>query len=71
MASTSIDASLNPAESEILYALSHIMKNLFMPYAKNKGAEQSADQRSLMSTFVVCCQDCIISLVSISDISSL
>ena len=37
-----------------------------MPYANNKGADQPAYPRSLISTFVVCCLDSIISLVSIS-----
>ena len=47
------------------------MKNLFMPYANNKGANQPAHPHSLISTFVVRCLDSIISLVSISEISSL
>ena len=47
------------------------MRNLFMPYANNKGADQPAHLRSLISTFVVCCRDSIIPLVSISQISSL
>ena len=42
-----------------------------LPYAKNKGADQPAHPRSLISTFVVRCLDSIISLVSISEISSL
>ena len=43
------------------------MKKLFMPYANNKDADQSvSDQR-----FVIRCLDGIISLVSISEISSL
>ena len=42
-----------------------------MPYANNKGADQPARMRSLISAFVVRCLDSIISLVSISDISSL
>ena len=42
-----------------------------MPYANNKGADQPAHPGSLISTFVVCYQDSIISPVSISDISSL
>ena len=36
-----------------------------MPYANNKGADQPAHPRSLISTFVVRCLDSIISLVSI------
>ena len=46
-------------------------ENLFMPYANNKGADQPAHPRSLISAFVVRCLDSIISLVSISEISSL
>ena len=42
-----------------------------MPYANNKGADQPAHPRSLISTFVVRCPDSIISLVSVSKISSL
>ena len=42
-----------------------------MPYANNKGADQPAHPRSLISTFVVLCLDSIIPLVSISKISSL
>ena len=42
-----------------------------MPYANNKGADQPAHPRSLISTFVVRCLDSIIPLVSISGISSL
>ena len=41
-----------------------------MPYATNKGTDQPAHPHSLISTFVVCCLDSIISLVSISEISS-
>ena len=46
-------------------------ENLFLPYANNKGVDQPAHQHSLISTFVVCCLDSIIPLVSISKISSL
>ena len=46
-------------------------ENLFMPYANNKGADQPAHPRSLISFFVVRCLGCIISLVSISEISRL
>ena len=41
-----------------------------MPYANNKGADQLAHPRSLISTFVVRCLDSIIPLVSILEISS-
>ena len=44
---------------------------MFMLYANNKGADQPAHPRSLISPFVVRCLDSIISLVSISEISSL
>ena len=53
----------------IFWAMS--WENLFMPYAKNKGADQPAHPCSLISTFVVRSLDCIIPLVSISEISSL
>ena len=46
-------------------------ENLFLPYANNKGADQPTHPCSLISTFVVQCLDSIISLVSISEISSL
>ena len=42
-----------------------------MPYANNKGADQPAHSRSLISTFVVRCLDSIIPLVSISENSRL
>ena len=40
-----------------------------MPYANNKGADQPAHPRSLISAFVVRSVDSIISLVSRSEIS--
>ena len=46
-------------------------ENLFLPYANNSGADQPAHPPSLISTFVVRCLVSIISLVSISEISSL
>ena len=43
-----------------------------MPYANNKGADQPAHPRSLISTFVIRCLDSLIPLVvSKSEISSL
>ena len=45
-------------------------ENLFMPYVNNKGTDQPAHLHSLTSTFVVCCLDSTIPLVSISKISS-
>ena len=41
------------------------------PYANNKGADQPAHLRSLISAFVVRCLDSIISLDSIAEISRL
>ena len=46
-------------------------ENLLMLYANNKDADQPVHPRSLISTFVVCCLDSIIPLVSISNILSL
>ena len=42
-----------------------------MSYANNKGADQPAHLRSLISTFVVHCLDSVMSLVSVTKISSL
>ena len=42
-----------------------------MPYTNNKGADQPAHPRSLISAFVVRCLDSIIPLVSIFDFKSL
>ena len=47
------------------------MRKPVMPYANNKGADQPAHSRSLISAFVVRCQDRIIPLVPMSEISSL
>ena len=46
-------------------------ENLFLPYVNNKGADQHVHLRSLISPFVVLCQDSIILPVSISKISRL
>ena len=43
----------------------------FMSYANNKGADQTAHPRSLISAFVIRCLDSIISLESIAEISRL
>ena len=40
-----------------------------MPYANNKGADQPVHPRSLINSFVVRCQDRMIPLVYISEIS--
>ena len=42
-----------------------------MSYANNKGADQPAQLRSLISAFAVRCLDSIISLYSIAEISRL
>ena len=42
-----------------------------MLYANNKGADEPAHPRSLISAFVVHCLDSMIPLVSISEISNL
>ena len=44
-------------------------KMCLMPYANNKGADQTAHPHSLISAFVVRFLDSIISLVSRSEIS--
>ena len=46
-------------------------ENLFTRYANNKGTDQPAHLRSLISAFVVCCVNSTIPLVSITEISSL
>ena len=42
-----------------------------LSYANNKGADQPAHPRSLISAFVVRCLDSVMSLVSVTKISSL
>ena len=46
-------------------------ENLFLPYANNKGADQPAHPRSLISTFVVRYLDRIIPILAIAEISRL
>ena len=46
-------------------------KTCLMSYANNKGADQPAHSRSLISTFLVRCLDSVMSLVSVTKISSL
>ena len=46
-------------------------KMCLMAYANNKGADQPAHPRSLISVFVVCCLDSVMSLISVTKISSL
>ena len=42
-------------------------KTCLMPYANNKGADQHAHPRSLISTFVVRCLDSMICILAISN----
>ena len=42
-----------------------------MSYVNNKGADQTAHPRSLISALVVHCLDSVMSLVSVAEISSL
>ena len=46
-------------------------ENLFLPYANNKGADQPAHPRSLISAFVVRCLDSVMSLVTVTKMSCL
>ena len=46
-------------------------KTCLMSYANNKGADQPAHPRSLISAFVFRCLDSLMSLVSVTKISSL
>ena len=46
-------------------------KTCLMTYVNNKGADQPAHPRSLISAFVVRCLDSIIHVLAISKISSL
>ena len=52
----------------LLFEPSH-EKMCLMSYANNKGTDQPAHPRSLISAFVVRCQDRMIPLVHISEIS--
>ena len=44
-------------------------KMYLMPYANNKGADQPAHPRSLISTFVVGCLDSMICILALSKVS--
>ena len=46
-------------------------KTCLVLYANNKGADQPAHPRSLISAFIVRCLDSVMSLVSVTKISSL
>ena len=45
------------------------MKTCLIPYANNKGADQPAHPRNLISTFVVRCLDSMICILAISKVS--
>ena len=66
-----IRKSRNKKQMNIQWATS--WENLFMPYANNKGADQPAHPRSLISAFVVRFIDTcsMMSLVSVSEIAIL
>ena len=51
--------------------MSPVMRKPVLLYANNKGADQPAHPRSLISAFVVHCRDSIIPLISIPEILSL
>ena len=51
--------------------ISRAMRKCVMSYASNKGTDQPAHPRSLISAFIVHCLDSIISLDSIAEISRL
>ena len=53
----------------LLYLMGQVMRKQVMPYANNKGADQPAHPRNLISAFVVRSLDSIIPLVSRSEIS--
>ena len=56
--------------AQFAFELGH-EKMCLMSYANNKGADQPAHPRSLISAFVVHCLDSIISLDPIAEISTL
>ena len=47
------------------------MRKHVLCHANNKGADQPVHPRSLISAFIVCCLDSVMSLVSVTKISSL
>ena len=51
--------------------MSHVMRKPVLPYANNKGADQPAHPRSLISTFVVRYLDSIIPILAKSKVSRL
>ena len=61
--------TLSMSQPESIISVPGRAKTCLMPYANNKGADQPAHPRSLISAFVVRSLDSIISLVSRFDIS--
>ena len=61
---------INCHENKQVYSI-RIEPHLFLPYTNNKGADQPAHPRSLVSTFVVRCLDSIISILIKPKISRL
>ena len=59
-----------PDASNISYFnLCRVLRNLFLPYANNKGADQPAHSHSLISTFIVCYLHSIIPSLAKTEIS--
>ena len=56
---------------DLLLIIIEPRQNLLWPYANNKGADQPAHPRSLISAFVVRCLDSIIPILVKSEISRL
>ena len=55
----------------IVCYISHVMRKPVYAICRQKGADQSAHPRSLISTFVVCFLDSMIPLLAISEMSRL
>ena len=53
------------------FQMGQVVRKCLVPYANNKGADQPAHPRSLISALVVRSLDTIISLVSRSELSRL
>ena len=51
--------------SQMMFQMNHVMRKPVLPYANNKGADQPAHPRNLISAFVIRCLGSIIPLVSI------
>ena len=57
----------NHVEDKVYFIWVMSWENLFMPYANNKGADQPAHPRSLISAFFDHCLDSIIPLLAIAE----